>query len=256
MAERSNVIACRFSNFRPFEDRALEWIAAAGLKHVEIMVPPPDCIDATSAELRKYGLTASSMHGQCDLQQPDAARQVAGHMPALKALGCRILFLAVQRDKLPVETAYERLRHAGDIAAQNGITIVLETHPDLVTNGDVALETMRGVNHPNVRINYDTANVYFYNHNIDSVVEVRKIAPYIASVHVKDTDGGYRHWHFPALGEGIVDFPAIFQELDQRGFTGPYTLEIEGIEGEDKTEELVNQRVRDSIAYLHRLGRC
>lgn len=255
MVASGNVIACRYSSYGPFEARAYEHLAAAGLKHVEIMVPPPERIEATAAELRKFGLSASSMHGQCDLKRPDFERGVAALMPTFEALDCRILFVSLRRDDLPAETAYERLRKAGDVVAQHGVTIAIETHPDLGTNADTALGTMRGVDHPNVRINFDTANLYFYNHDVDCVAEARKIAPYIAAVHLKDTDGGFRHWHFPALGEGIVDFPRVFEVLDAAGYAGPYTLEIEGIEGETKTEELVCRRVRDSIAYLRHLGR-
>ena len=36
----------------------------------------------------------------------------------------------------------------------------METHPDLITNGQVARQTMTSINHPGVRVNFDTANVY------------------------------------------------------------------------------------------------
>lgn len=251
-----NVIACRYSSYGPFEARAYEHIAAAGLKHVEIMCPPVERIEATAAELRQYGLSASAMHGECDLQRPDLDKQIAAQLPAYDALGCKLFFVSVRRDELPAETAYERLRRAGGAAARHGVTIVIETHPDLGTNAAVALETMHGIDHPNVRINFDTANLYFYNHDIDAVEEIRKIAPYVAAVHLKDTDGGYRHWCFPALGAGIVDFAGVFGVLDGAGYAGPYTLEIEGLEGEVKTEELVCGRVRESVEYLRRLKRC
>jgi len=250
-----NPIACRPSSYGEFAEGALEHIASVGLRHVEIMVPPADAIAETRDRLARLGLSASSMHGTCDLSRPDVAQQVADQMPALAALGCPIMFVSAKRGDLPAETAYERLRQAGDVAAAQGVTIVLETHPDLITNADVALETMRGVEHPHVRVNFDTANIYFYNRDVDGVAELRKIAPYVAAVHLKDTDGGYRHWHFPALGEGIVDFAGVFAVLDEAGFRGPCTLEIEGIEGETATRALVEGRIAASVAYLRSLGR-
>ena len=42
-------------------------------------------------------------------------------------------------------------------------------------NGDIALETMKAVDHPNIRINFDTGNVYYYNHDVTAVAEVQKI---------------------------------------------------------------------------------
>ena len=250
-----SIIACRYYSYAPFLDRAYEHLASIGVRHVEIDVPSPDELDARRAELEQHGLTASSLHGQCDLHDPGLAEQVEEQMPAFAALGTKIMFASVDRKEMVLDEACHRLREAGEVAAAHGVTIVLETHPDLITNAEVALETMKGVDHPNVRVNFDTANIYFYNHGVDGVEELKQITPYVGAVHLKDTDGGYRSWHFPALGQGIVEFPKVFEVLDAAGFSGPCTLEIEGIEGEEKTEELVCGRVAESVEYLRRIGR-
>jgi sugar phosphate isomerase/epimerase len=250
-----SIIACRTSSYGPYEARAYEHLASLGLRHVEIPVPPPDQIEVTKAALARFGLTASSLQAECNLSRPDVAEMVEAQMPAFAALGTRIMFVSAQAGETPLETAYARLRETGDVAARHAVTIALETHPDLAVNGDVALQTMHAVDHSNVRINFDTANVYFYNRGIDGVAELRKVAPYVAAVHLKDTDGGYRSWHFPALGRGIVDFREIFATLEWAGFAGPCTLEIEGIEGETKTEHLICDRIAESIGYLRGLDR-
>jgi sugar phosphate isomerase/epimerase len=255
VAGTDSILACRLSSYEPFEARAYAHIASLGLRHVEIPVPPPDAIEATAEELRRHGLSASSLHGECNLNRPDLEEQIAGQMPAFEMLGCRIMFTSAQRGALPADTAYARLRAAGDVAGEHGVTLALETHPDLVTNADVALQTMSAVDHARVRLNFDTANLYYYNREIDCVAHLRQVAQYVVAVHLKDTDGGYRHWHFPALGEGIVDFARVFEVLDGAGFAGPYTLEIEGLEGEEKTARLVRERVAASVSYLRKLGR-
>ena len=249
------ITACRTSSYGSYKALAYEHLASLGLRHVEIPMPAPEQIEATKAALARFGLTASSLHGQCDLSRPDVAKMVEAQMPAFAALGTRIMFVSAQAGETPRDTAYARLREAGDVAAQHGVTIALETHPDLITNGDIALQTMHAVDHPHVRINFDTANVYFYNQGIDGVAELRKVVEYVAAVHLKDTDGGYRSWHFPALGRGVVDFREIFATLDAAGFAGPCTLEIEGIEGETKTERLVCDRIAESVGFLRGLGR-
>ena len=252
---QQRVIACRLGSYDPFEAGAYAHMASLGIRHVEISVPPPDKIDSTCAELAQHGLIASSLHGECDVQKPGTGDQVAAQMPAFKALGTRLMFVSVRADNTPLDTVYARLHEAGDAAATHGVTIILETHPDLVTNARVARATMTGVNHPNVRINFDTANVYYYNHDVDAVAELRSIIDFVAALHLKDTNGGYKTWNFPAIGRGVVDFNGVFGVLDDAAFAGPCTLEVEGIEGETKTESLVRQRVADSVAYLHQLGR-
>lgn len=249
------LLACRISCYQPFEAGAFADIASLGLRHVELMCPPLERAAKLVAELTRHGLRASSLHATCDLSRPDVTAQIEAQLPVFQALGTRIMFTSARIGRSPAAVVYERLRVAGAVAGRYGVTIVLETHPDLATNGDVALQTMRAVDHPCVRINFDTANVYFYNRGVDVLAELRKVAPFVAAVHLKDTDGGYRHWHFPALGRGIVPFPQVFAVLDGVGFRGPYTLEIEGLEGEQRTEELVRQRVAESVEYLRRIGR-
>lgn len=250
-----SVIACRLYSYAPFLDRAYEHLAGIGIRYVEMDVPTPEEIDEKRAKLEQHELTASSLHGECDVHEPDLADRIERQMPAFDALGTKIMFTSVDRRDLPLETACARLREAGEAAAAHDVTIVLETHPNVVTNAAVALETMQGVDHPNVRINFDTANIYFYNEGVDGVAELEQIVQYVGAVHLKETDGGFRSWHFPALGQGIVNFPRTFEVLDAAGFAGPCTLEIEGIEGEEKTAELVCGRVAESVEYLRRIGR-
>ena len=130
----------------------------------------------------------------------------------------------------------------------------METHPDLITNGDVARETMAGVNHPNVQVNFDTGNVYYYNEHVTAVGELEKVIDSVAAVHLKETNGEFETWHFPALGEGVVDYPTIFRMLADKGFTGPYTMELEGIRDEELTKADVERRVEKSLEYLRSNG--
>lgn len=250
------MLSCRFSSYRPFEEQFCERWSGLGQQFVEIHLPPVDQAEQVSDELDTFGLRPSTLHGRLDVTRPDAAQQLEVQLPALKLLGCGIFFTSVKAEDTPLETVAERLYQAGEVAKSAGVMIAIETHPDLAENADVALHTMRAVNHPNVRLNYDTANVYFYNESADAVRDLERVAEYVVAVHLKDTNGGYRDWHFPALGAGVVDFAGIFRVLDAAGYAGPLTLEIEGIEGEEKTPELVSQRVADSVAYLKSLGRA
>jgi L-ribulose-5-phosphate 3-epimerase len=247
-------IACRVASYAPYEHLAFEHLASLGIRFVEVPLPTED-LPGLVSRLRHFGLQVSTVQGVCDVTRDDAAAQIESQVPALQALGARYLFVSVQAGSTPRELVWSRLRRAGDVGCKFGVTICLETHPDLVTNAEVGLKTMEAVDHPNVRINFDTANVYFYNEGASAVSELRRLLPFVASVHLKDTDGGYRHWHFPALGRGVVDFRAIFELLDGAGFAGPCTLEIEGIEGETRTERLVCDRIAESVGFLRGLGR-
>jgi inosose dehydratase len=110
------------------------------------------------------------------------------------------------------------------------------------------------VGHPNVGFNYDTGNVIYYNDDVDPAEDIAEIADRVVHVHLKDTQGGKEEWKFCALGEGKVKFPKIIETLRAVAFKGPYSLEIEGMAGEDLNRDGCLQRVRKSLEYLKSIG--
>ena len=192
------------------------------------------------------------MHCPCDLTQ--SAETMRGHLQVGRAMGVPIFFISAKAGEMPKPEAYRRLRERAELAGEYGITLALETHPDLGENTGEARATLLAVDHPRLRWNLDTANLYYYNHNIDAAEQARKGADLVASVHLKDTNGAHRCWWFPALGEGVVDFAAVHQALAEKGFGGPYTLELEGIQGEALDEAATQERVAQSLRHLKEVG--
>jgi L-ribulose-5-phosphate 3-epimerase len=250
----ANLLACNLNSYGKFREGAYEHLAQIGVKNVEIAAPAAAEAGAVAALLEKYGLAASSVIARCEVSDDVGIEAFADPVAAAHSLGAKVIFTSVKADPLPRVDVCRRLRAMGEIAGARGITLAIETHPDLAQNGDVALETMQAIGHRHVGINYDTGNVYYYNQGVDGVAELRKILDHVAGVHLKDTNGGYRAWNFPTLGQGVCNFPEIFRLLNARGFYGPFTLELEGIEGENLDEAQTRRRVADSVEYLRRIG--
>src|SRR5262249_24417541 len=136
-------------------------------------------------------------------------------------------------DRAERSLVVQGLRRLGDTAAECDVTLALETHKGPTQNAEAMLALMDEVAHPNVRLNFDTGNIAYYNPGADPCVELEQVKHLVRNVHVKDNRGGFEDWYFPALGEaGAVDFVRIREILDGVGFAGPYTIEIEGIGGE------------------------
>ncbi|MDB5349829.1 MAG: sugar phosphate isomerase/epimerase [Planctomycetota bacterium] len=151
------------------------------------------------------------------------------------------------------------LRHLsrlGDLAGSLELTIALETHKGPTQNAEAMLTLMRELDHPNIRLNFDTGNIAYYNRGVDPVAELERVAKYVRNVHVKDNRGGFEDWYFPAVGDGgSVDFVRIREILDGEGFAGPYTVEIEGIGGESEPGlDARVERVRRSADHLRKCG--
>jgi L-ribulose-5-phosphate 3-epimerase len=249
-----NLIACRLASYGAFEERAWTHLPEIGIRHVELPAPEPSEQKAVKQRLLEHGLEASSVQARCDIGKPDAVDVMWPQLQACFELEAKICFLSVKAGDTDRTVVWDRLRAIGDAAAQLGVIVALETHPDLVTNGQIGRATMEAINHAHVRINFDTANVYFYNEGATATGELARILDYVASVHLKDTTGGYQEWNFPALGTGVVDFPEVFRMLNARGLTGPFTMELEGSKGVERNEAEQLQYVADSVEYLRRIG--
>ena len=125
---------------------------------------------------------------------------------------------AVQR-----ETIAESLRKAAPAAASAGVTILVEAlnrfdNPRYtLTTSAAALEVMRRVNQPNVRLPYDTFHLQRMEGNLTETVT--KNLEWIGHVQVADVPGR----HEPGTGE--INFPFFFRSLARAGYSGAVGLE-------------------------------
>jgi L-ribulose-5-phosphate 3-epimerase len=153
-------------------------------------------------------------------------------------------------------TIIDHLRRLGDVAAELGVTLALETHKGPTQNASAMLALMSEVDHPNLRLNFDTGNIAYYNPGADPCDELQQVKHLVRNVHLKDNRGGLEDWYFPAVGDGgSVDFRRVREILDGVGYAGAYTIEIEGIGGEPEPGlEGRQERVRRSVGHLRACG--
>jgi len=229
-------------------------LAELGVQGLELVWNEETTVAAVRAAVEPAGLRITSVHAGCPLEDDGLPAAIAERAAQAADLGATYIFVSAHAGDMPRQEAFDRLRRLGDAAGQSQVYLALETHPDLCQNAANMLETMAGVDHPWVGINYDTANIYYYNENIDTVEEVKKAARHVRGVHLKDTFGGFHDGSFPVFGEGVVDFAAIGSALDEVGYAGPYCMELEGGTFDaGKPEELAGKVAR-CIAHLRQVG--
>jgi sugar phosphate isomerase/epimerase len=249
-----NPLACRFASYGKYQEAAWAHLPSIGVKYVFLNVPEEEEVEATMEKLAKHNLTPLVMRGNTNLSQATCVQELGGQLAICERMGVKYLFLSPKRHGAPKEDIYEKLREVGDLAKNHGITVTLETHPDLGTNGAIHLETMKAIHHPNIKVNYDTANITYYNHDTSAVAELEKVVESVGTVELKDHDGKFETWHFPVLGQGVVDFPKILDILKDADYQGPITLEFEGVEGVELDEEQTKQAIADCVKYARSLG--
>jgi L-ribulose-5-phosphate 3-epimerase len=138
----------------------------------------------------------------------------------------------------------ESMQRAGQEAQQSGVILCVENHFN--TMAVTAAETvalMKDVSSPGVGILYDQANLAF-THNEPYEEAIPMQAEWIQYVHVKDlifidpdktftadavarVKAEDRAIRSRIVGEGVLDWPSILQQLKHHGYDGYLSLEYE-----------------------------
>lgn len=135
-----------------------------------------------------------------------------------------------------------RWRPILDVYGEEGIDLCFELHPGEDLHDGATFERFLAAvdDHPRARILYDPS--HFVLQQLDYLGFIDRYHARIGMFHVKDAEfrpdarsgvyGGYQDWaerpgRFRSLGDGQVDFGAIFSKLTQYGFEGWAVLEWE-----------------------------
>jgi sugar phosphate isomerase/epimerase len=128
----------------------------------------------------------------------------------------------------------------------------------MVHNAEAALATVRAIDRPNVGINFDTANLLYYNAECDPAAELEAMAAHVSHVHLKDILRGatLAEHRFPPFGQGEVDFPAVFDILHRAGFYGPFSFEVESYYYNEGTDDIQDcqEDLMVSMEHLRSIG--
>ena len=101
-------------------------------------------------------------------------------------------------------------------AQEDNIMVCLET----ILNGTQLLKLLEFINHPNIKIVFDTGNRIAFGHNIYS--DIVLLGDNIQHVHLKDKDMKNEN---VLIGTGSVNFYTVFESFLTIGYKGPYTFE-------------------------------
>jgi sugar phosphate isomerase/epimerase len=218
-------------------EEAWAGIAAAGYRTVELssVIGWTEHVDLDAdpaglyARLAHYGLEPTVLSAHSDLTTDDGVEY------ALKAIGWAANNgIAVMNTAIGGHSSQEenesaflagigRVAEAADAA---GVDVALEIHGDIMATGARTVPLLQRIDHPRIKVAYDTANCEFYG-DTKAVDDLHTMLPYLANVHLKDKRGGKGVWDFPEPGAGHVDFAGILGVLRDGGYDGPASVEIE-----------------------------
>lgn len=168
---------------------------------------------------------------------------------AIDSVACHIGFVPHQ----PGDAEYPKIRDAArelcDYCGVNGQSFTLETGQEPAR---VLLQFIADVDQPNLKINFDPANMILYGTG-DPIEALDVLGKHVISVHCKD--GDWPPMDQPEalgkerpLGEGSVDVPAFISKLKEIGYRGVLSIERENVEEPRRTAD-----IRKAISLLRRL---
>lgn len=171
---------------------------------------------------------------------------VTAHASFTGALAWPFMYPWPQRPKGLVEEAFAELARRWkpvlDEFDRQGVDVCFEAHPGEDVHDGATFERFLKAtgNHPRCRLLYDPS--HFILQGLDYLEFIDLYHPYIRAFHVKDAEfrpngrvgayGGYLDWteragRFRSLGDGQVDFGAVFSKLAQYNYPGWAVLEWE-----------------------------
>ncbi|MBV8069603.1 MAG: sugar phosphate isomerase/epimerase [Acidobacteriaceae bacterium] len=153
----------------------------------------------------------------------DVARKLA-----VDSVACHIGFVSHDFGSAAYREIRDIAREICDHCGANGQSFTLETGQEPAR---VLLQFIADVKRPNLKINFDPANMILYGTG-DPIEALEVLAPHVISVHCKDGDwppidkpaalGKER-----ALGEGSVDISKFIHKLKEVGYRGVLNIERE-----------------------------
>jgi hydroxypyruvate isomerase len=223
---------------QPFAQR-LDKVAQAGYHAVELVDEFKGWTkdDFAAARRKKQELaieidaTAGVWHTLADAGDRDAFLQnLREFITTMKELECTRLVLqtgnavpGLSREAMRAN-CIDTLKRAGDVAAQNGIELLVENiDPEenpkyFLTSSAEGFEIVRSVGNPHVKFLYDFFHEQIAEGNL--IAKLGKNIDLIGLVHVADVPGR----HEPGTGE--IHYPNIYRKLGELGYDRYVAMEF------------------------------
>jgi len=263
-----NKIGCTTSIYAKFGlDRALEGIVKAGLHYVELAAMVYSCKHVVPEEmsekefinlktkLRDLGLEVISISGHTNLTIKRGVDEIRRRIDLAVYMGAGIVNTGTGdiNSEKPTTDLVENLKVIAKYAEKKEIVVALETHGGATATAKRCESLIKIIGSKNIGINYDPANVIYYQGLRPEEDIVNLPIEYLKHIHLKDKMGGKGEYNFPAIGEGNIDYTKIFNFLKAKNYEGPFSFEIE-LDKNPESPEVVDEALKRSISYIRNLG--
>jgi sugar phosphate isomerase/epimerase len=197
----------------------------------------PAAIVATKKLFADKKLKIVNLGASAEMHHADAAARKSNldgakqFIDLAAALGCP--FIRVFPNSYPKEQTraatmdliIDGLQQLGKYAKNTGVTVLMETHGDVVVSDDL-LYIMQHSSGPNVGLVWDFYNMWTQTHESPAQVYA-KLKSYIRHTHIKDSKKIDSKENYVFLGRGDAPVAEAITALRKGGYKGFYSFEWE-----------------------------
>ena len=209
-------------------DVAIDEIAASGASHVEPAYIrgyvefdesafSGSAASAMARLLGEAGLSSIAVSAHLDMALPEAADMLRRRLAFARHIGARYV-ITNTGSRSGADTICRTLEAVLPFCEQAGVGLALENpghgEGDLIGNGAEGLVLVAKFGSPYLRLNYDVGNIYTYSR--EALLPENDIAdalPAIAHLHLKDVASDESGWRFTPLGEGSINYSALWGQI-------------------------------------------
>ena len=255
--------------FAPYTiDEALEGLAEAGYRACEIGAVKgwfehidPDTVSAAEIDrirrkLNDLGITPVSLSGHAQLQTEEGAARFGRAIDIAAALDMQIVntYTGDAKSENERKAYFANVAELCDRAERLGLKIGMETDSNMLPTAEIGVAILDRIDRPEVLgFNYDPGNVVYYA-GADPLIDLRFALPRLVHFHFKDKIGGQGVFNFPPPGDGELDMTGLLAILDEAGYSGPISAEVEFDEGGWPDYEACRAAARRSVENLRGMG--
>ncbi len=252
--------------YEPLTFDHLRAVSEAGYARVELwaMIPNLPCADPGTVSrlegwLKELSLEPASFHAPfyASLDQARAGRwlsladmdperrleainQTLASLVAMGGLGARIAILHPSAPGAAGATDHpdgfrQSIERLIPVAEHLDMTLAIENIPGPLGKPEAVAQFVEGCAHPRVRACLDTGHALL-TEGARTAAAFRRLAPLAAAVHLHDNDGKQDGHLIP--GEGALPWNALWESLEESGFSGPRSFEIRRKEEKTYSETL------------------
>lgn len=185
---------------------------------------------ACASAIAASGLSSFAVSAHHDMGAPGAAEATIRRLQFAAGIGARILITNSAR-AADVEVFRRNLDDVLPVAEDTGVVIALENPGhgagDLIGSAADGVRLLQSIDSPRVRLNYDFGNILTYSaERIPPETDCEAALSFMVHAHLKDVLSLPDAWQFTAIGDGSIDYAAIWSVLAKRAPDLPVGLEL------------------------------